>query len=541
MKVLDLNQMESGSVVETDLCIIGTGPAGLSIANELAGGDMRALVLESGGVEDEPESQALYEIESIGAPRVLNQDILRTRILGGSSHVWTGRCAPFDPWDFEPRSWIPGSGWPVRREELEPFLERAAPYLGLAPGRYDESLWGRFRVDPPTPPLRGTALRPMFWQFSRRRSGPGAAHFGRDWVDADASNIEILLHANLTQINVDSNGGRFESVDVGSLGGKKARIKAKAAVLCCGGIENARLMLASNRVAPNGVGNDRDTVGRYLMDHISSTVGYFETGRSFNLRARFGHYWLDDTSGRHVYLHGVGLSRDTQERDRLVNCHAYLEEIHHPQDTWAALERLRTSVKSGRISGSGAGRVLSHMGEISRGLYRRRVHHRPQLGPVERLELHLMLEQVPDRESRVTLSPHKKDALGMPLSIIHWKIGKTERITAKRMVDLVREEFGQLGFSLPQGVPAMDDQSDWIGQCTEKAHPTGSTRMSSNPGEGVVDAQSQVYGVPGLFVAGSSTFPTAGAANPTLMVVATAVRLADHLKAQAAKGNLGGT
>jgi choline dehydrogenase-like flavoprotein len=224
-----------------------------------------------------------------------------------------------------------------------------------------------------------------------------------------------------------------------------------------------------------------------------------------------------------------------------VNCHAYLEEIHHPQDTWAALERLRTSVKSGRISGSGAGRVLSHMGEISRGLYRRRVHHRPQLGPVERLELHLMLEQVPDRESRVTLSPHKKDALGMPLSIIHWKIGKTERITAKRMVDLVREEFGQLGFSLPQGVPAMDDQSDWIGQCTEKAHPTGSTRMSSNPGEGVVDAQSQVYGVPGLFVAGSSTFPTAGAANPTLMVVATAVRLADHLKAQAAKGNLGGT
>ena len=249
MKVFDLNQMESGSIVETDLCIIGTGPAGLSIANELAGGDMRALVLEGGGLEDEPESQALYEIESTGAPRVLNQDILRTRILGGTSHVWTGRCAPFDPWDFEPRSWIPGSGWPIRREELEPFFERAAPYLGLAPGRYDESLWQRFGVDPSRPPL-GTALRPMFWQFSRRRSGPGAAHFGRDWVDADAPNIAILLHANLTQINVNPNGGRFESVDVGSLGGKKARITAKAAVLCCGGIENARLMLASNRVAP---------------------------------------------------------------------------------------------------------------------------------------------------------------------------------------------------------------------------------------------------------------------------------------------------
>src|SRR5271154_3878975 len=106
MKVFDLNQMESGSVVDTDLCIIDTGPAGLSIANELAGVNMRVLVLEGGGLEDEPESQALYEIESTGAPRVLDQEFLRRRILGGSSHVWTGRCAPFDPWDFELRSWI---------------------------------------------------------------------------------------------------------------------------------------------------------------------------------------------------------------------------------------------------------------------------------------------------------------------------------------------------------------------------------------------------------------------------------------------------
>jgi choline dehydrogenase-like flavoprotein/predicted dehydrogenase len=537
MKIFDLNQMESGSVVATDLCIIGTGPAGLTIANELAGVGIRTLVLESGGLGDEPESQALYEIESTGAPRVLDQEILRRRILGGSSHVWTGRCAPFDPWDFERRSWIAGSGWPIGRDELEPYLERAAPYLGLAAGKYDESLWPRFRVNPPTPPLAGTALRPMFWQFSRRRSGgPGAAHFGQDWSNGNATNIEILLHANVTQINVDSDGGRFESVDVSSLGGKKARIKAKSAVLCCGGIENARLMLASNRVAPNGVGNDRDTVGRYLMDHINSTVGYFESGHSYDLRSRFGHYWLDDTSGRHLYLHGVGLNRDTQERDRLVNCHAYLEQIDEVQDdAWGALKRLRTSAKSGRISGSDAGHVLSHMGEISRGVYRRTVQHRGRLGAVKRIELHLMLEQAPDPESRVTLSADKKDALGMPLSSIHWKINETERITAKRMVELVGEEFVRLGLPLPLGVPALNDQDDWIGRCTEKAHPTGSTRMSSNPADGVVDVDSKVHGVSGLFVAGSSTFPTAGAANPTLMIVATAVRLADHLKAQSAK------
>src|SRR3982074_2560463 len=125
MKVFDLNQVEDNSLMESDLCIVGSGPAGLSIANEFAQTRIDVLVLESGGLEDEADTQTLYDIESVGAPRSIIQDELRRRILGGTSHIWTGRCAPFADIDFEERSWVAHSGWPLTRKQLEPYIERA--------------------------------------------------------------------------------------------------------------------------------------------------------------------------------------------------------------------------------------------------------------------------------------------------------------------------------------------------------------------------------------------------------------------------------
>jgi choline dehydrogenase-like flavoprotein len=227
LKIFDLNQLEQDSSIEVDLIVVGSGPAGLSIANEFA--RTRVLVLEGGGLEDEADTQSLYEIESTGAPRVLRQDNIRRRILGGSSHVWTGRCAPFDSFDYEQRPWVPYSGWPLTGTEMEPYLERAAYNLGAAPNRYDESLWQAFRVNPPKPPLSDRGLRAMFWQFSTSWTKPDRpAHFGRDLVHAEAPNVEILLHANVTHINLSGDGSRFESVDVRTLQGKRACVGAKA-------------------------------------------------------------------------------------------------------------------------------------------------------------------------------------------------------------------------------------------------------------------------------------------------------------------------
>jgi choline dehydrogenase-like flavoprotein len=282
------------------------------------------------------------------------------------------------------------------------------------------------------------------------------------------------------------------------------------------------------------VGNRYDTVGRFLMDHTDSVVGHFDPRQASDIRSRFGHYWLDNEQGRHVYLHGLALSRQTQQQEQLLNCHAYVDSFDTGgDDPWAALDRAKATLRSGGALARlypDARIALSRSGDLLRGMYRRWFKHRPQLERQTRIELHCILEQIPDPESRVTLSEEKRDALGMPLSKIDWKISETERRTARRMTQLVCQEFARLGLPAPTLNPWLDDHCAWMSNCVEKAHPTGTTRMSDNPKHGVVDRNCQVHDVDGLFVSGSSVFPTSGAANPTLMIVAAALRLANWLK-----------
>lgn len=535
MNLLDLRDFEDNSVIQTDLCIVGSGPAGLSIAKEFQGTKVDVWVLESGGLKDEPETQALYEIESIGAPRVIDQQNIRTRIFGGSSHVWTGRCAPFDEIDFQRRDWMSYSGWPFPLEELSGCFERAGHNLGLGPHCYDERLWQLFRVKHPMPEMDGKLLKPTFWQFSRSPSQPGEpTRFGRDLTFENAPNIRILLHANVTHINTNGDGSHVESVEVTTLEKKVACVKAKVVILCCGGIENARLMLASNRYQPNGVGNQNDMVGRFLMDHVLCPIGYFDLKQANQIRDRFGHYWLDTEQGRHTYLHGVSLAKDVQRQENLVKCSAYIEEYDtSPDDPWEAVMRAKDFLSRKSInvfSYQDLRKLLSHSLEIGQGMYRRVAKHRPQLHRVKRVELHCMLEQLPDPESRLTLSETRKDSLGMPLSKIDWKISEVERRSAHRLGQIICQEFPRMGLPKPQLSEWINDEENWVFNVIERAHPTGTTRISTNPDAGVVDINCQVHGVQGLFIAGSSVFPTSGTANPTLMIIAMALRLADWLK-----------
>ena len=552
MKFSDLRELEDNLTIETDICIIGSGPAGLSIAQELAGANAQIWIIESGGLGEEKDTQALYEIESSGAPRVMQQDIIRTRIFGGSSHIWTGRCAPFDPIDFQARSWIPYSGWPITRNELDPYLERAGKNLGLGPHCYDERLWDRAKVSRPTPLLDSTYLKPAFWQFSRSYKDLGEpVRFGHHFLTDDAPNINALLHANVTQINTNEAGTQVESIEVSTLEHKRAHIKAKTVVLCCGGIENARLLLASNRIMSNGVGNQNDTVGRFLMDHPGSVIGSFDPKRSAKVQDRFGTYWLDSPQRRHVYLQGIALSPEIQAREQLLNCAAYLEEYAAADDPWKTIRRIKSTLKKDPASASSsvaqamywrqesvaaaprsyedAIAVAAQLPLISQGLYRRFVKHRPAIAKNERIDLYCLVEQLPDPESRVTLGD-RKDALGMPLSKINWQISEQEKHTVQRMGKLICQEFKQLGLPQPTLADWLDQKEKWHSNFSDRAHPTGTTRISENPKQGVVNSNCQVHGVEGLFIAGSSVFPTTGHANPTQMIVAMAIRLADWLK-----------
>jgi choline dehydrogenase-like flavoprotein len=558
MDFVDLNDFNGNSDIYTDICIVGSGPAGVTIAQEMLNSGIDVCIVESGGLNNESETQALYDIDNVGAARKMPQKLVRQRVFGGSSTTWSGRCASFNAIDFEKRSWVPNSGWPIDLESLNPYLERASDYLGLGPHVYDEGLFDLLGEAKPKPEIDTNLLKPTFWQFSQNKqdSSNNPVVFGQNLLETDAKNLRIFLHANLIHINTDIAGERVESLDFQSLEGNKLCIYAKKVILCCGGVENARVLLASNKILPEGVGNKNDMVGRNLMDHVGAVIGKFEPSNSSKVQGRFGRYWLDNKGRQQSYLHGVSLSEKTQSKEGLLNAAAFIEEYTAPNDPWHALKRVMTRLIKGdsvytifpdngnmfwrdedlsndhshEINFSNdLSTVLMNVPSILQNLYRKNIIKRPPITKNTRVDLYALIEQAPNRESRITLSS-QTDALGVPLSKINWKIDEKERTTARRLGELITIEFKRIGLAPPELSEWLYTGDNWEANFTDRAHPTGSTSMSKNPKEGVVDINCNVHGVQGLYVAGSSTFPTAGHANPTLMIVAMAIRLADWLK-----------
>ena len=534
MDVQDLRGLEDGRELETELCIVGSGPAGLALATELIPTGLRILIVESGGLQEDPESDALSRTESIGELRVAEPKLLRNRMFGGTSHSWTGRCAPFDEMDFEVRPWVPFSGWPLSRRELEPFLGRAGSHLGLGRNCYDERLWDLIGRSRPDREVDEKLIKHCFWQYSTDAANSlDFMRFGPAFLAKSAPNVRILLNATATDLQTDPTGAKLLGVVVSTLEGKHATIRPKATVLCAGGIENARIMLCSNTMVAAGIGNENDLVGRFLMDHPRCTLGEFEATTADEVRARYGLFQLKEHTTR-FFAPGLSLSPALQERMQLLNCAAWLTEDRAPDDPWDALKRILSRGREHPVRDAWS--VVTHPKLLLRGLNDRLLHGRGLPHKLRRLVLDCIVEQRPDPESRLSLG-EERDRLGMPVARLDWRISKQEKATVATLGGLIRDEFTRLRIGAPVLVDWVRHKTWDQARFTDVAHPTGTTRMAEHSRSGVVDKNCKVHGVEGLYVAGSSVFPTAGHANPTLMIVALAIRLADHLQQAAFRGS----
>lgn len=548
MKIRDIRTLPAGTIIDTDLALIGSGPSGMTIAREFAGSRIDVLILESGGMELDPAIQQLNAVENVGEPAMRRNsppphrgytgeyewlnDIqafeLRNRILGGSSHTWVGKCAAFDAVDYACRPWIPLSGWPITGAQLQPYVDRAGHILNLGPNVYDESLRGLLHSPPADSKFDPGLLRPFFWQFSYSRgSAKQPMRFGSEYGKIEAANIQLLTYATVTEICTDEAERRVISLEARSADGSRVIVRPRMVVLCAGGIENARLLLTSDRINPQGVGNEHDVVGRYLADHPRTVLGYFSDDPTGIIQERFGFYGLTGTEKLHYYLHGLALSPRLQEQEGLVNCAAFVAKTHAQDDPWSALRRLAHRTSKSPLRDLTA--VASAPGMLVRGAYSRLVRKRGVVHKFDQMRLECMSEQRPDRDSRVSLAAGR-DRLGVRVARVDWRISSQEIASVARLARTISSEFARTGLPQPR-------LADWIAQdepelanFSDMAHPAGTTRMGCSPETSVVDENAKVHGVEGLYVAGSSVFPTPGHANPTLMVVALSVRLADHLK-----------
>lgn len=530
MRLESLETISSSEPISADVCLIGSGPASLTIAAELRKENVRLVIIESGGLEPQADSDALSEIESVGVPRVMEQTKVRNRVFGGTSHTWSGRCAIFDPIDFEVRPWLPLSGWPITLDQLTPFAARACSHLGIHPHAQGADIWPQIGRSRPQPDLVDGALSPFFWQFSRDEENPfDYMRFGPRFLRSEQGDCRVLYNATVTHIDTNPEEGAVRGVEIADRNNRRLKVVAPLVVLGAGGIENPRLLLASNRIFSSGVGNERNVVGRYLMDHPRCTVAHFDLKKRAGLselRDRYGILRLQASGG--PVVQGVALGEKVQREEQLLHCAAWLTEIRSVNDPWDALKRLLKPGSESRRARDLIS-VFGHPGTLLEGLRRRLFEKRGLLHDLEGLALDAMVEQTPDAASRITLA-ERRDRFGVPLPRIDWRIGDKESRSIARLTALIIEKFPLLGLPAPQPVPWVKDRDYQAAQFYDPAHPSGTTRMAENPAHGVVDANAQVHGVRGLYVAGSSIFPTNGHANPTMMIVILAIRLAEQLR-----------
>ena len=529
--LMDLREFPDGRSLYADVCVIGGGPAGLTAAVELSKSFGKVVLLESGAVELEPETQALFEGRDIG----VSCDLVggRLRMLGGATNHWGGRCNRLEESDFDAHAWIPNSGWPIKRSDLDPYYARAWALLGFKDS-YPSSARIENDLKHKSFALRSDSLELMLWQYAWQ----GAAaplNFASKYLDfaRQSAKLDVILHANAVKLSRNDDLDRVLAVHAVGLDGKELQVSATRFVLACGGIENARVLLRGDGV--RAVGNDHDCVGRFLMQHpraVSAKI--FLPRRALMESLSSDLYQTGKTTLAPVEV-GLKMRKAFRESLGLVGADAsfriYASDLGKLPGLVAA-KRLHAGLEAGAWPTDTGELYLDMIRDLDKfydlAMYRL---HLDEASKDHVVEVEIDLEQAPNRDSRVTLDS-ANDALGVPKVVTDWRIDGLTKRTAVEFTKQVAVTIQSMGLGRVRLEP-------WISESTEQTplgptnHYLGTTRMSEDPKSGVVDSHCKVHGVENLFVVGSSVFPTSGHVNPTLTILALSLRLADHLSSLA--------
>lgn len=516
---IDARSAELPDVIDASVCVVGAGAAGLTLARTLAETTPGVVLVESGAFELEGDTQNLFSGKSVGIP-YFNLTACRLRYFGGTTNHWAGNCRPNDPIDYEGRAALGLPKWPISHDDLEPYIVEAAHSLGISGKFFDLEMFAD-RLGVTLDDLvdaKSTVLESKIGQQAKD------IRLGRKYREAMGRmpNLTTYLHLNLTHIQLTENGAEVAHFECATLNGKKVRIRARAFALCCHAIENARMLLISNDVVKPGVGNETGHVGRYFMDHTHIFASRFIPSPSFP-------YFYDRYYGETRNLTTKFAFRDDFLRQEgLLQYYCRFNPVYYDSDVGMSLQNVRMGVmQPGDMEFlQDVGTVLFNLDSIARARMsvRQNSFYQP-LPPYYLLEHRL--EQAPNPDSRVVISD-QLDALGSPIADLDWQLNDVDFDSFRRCQDLLAQELARLGYGRAE---LEDITPDLVrSRVSGHYHQIGTTRMSDQPADGVVDRDCKVHSVSNLYVGGSSTFPTSGFSGPTMMIIGFALRLADTIR-----------
>ena len=505
----DLKVYPSNSILEYDICIVGSGPAGISLAKKLFDTNLKIAVLESGGIEPEPEYQELNIGENSG-PSYLSLDSSRLRCFGGAGKLWAGVCAPFKKDEFYKKAYIPLSGWPISFSSLESYYKEAAEMLGISYEKfYDKSLLGNTFKEKSFNELNknNTFLSPNIYQISNKNHRDLAEKYKNEFETS--RNIDVIFHSTATEINLIPNTKSVESVSVADLFGNKSTIKSKIFVLACGALENPRILLSSNKLLENGVGNNYGFVGTCFMSHpgIKDVAEIYKTSSEKCITHDINNNYKvvfevssNERNNQQILRHSLSIS--PQKNFKNKSSYNFSEVISDGVKLFENTSFLK--------------KIVCHFQKNN------------TFSP-KNWNLDIGLEQPPRLSNNLKLH-FSKDRLGIPKINMHWNdISQIEKDTVLKSVRTMARELGALGIGrIKYKKMLLSGQSFKIDDPIN--HHIGTTRMSESPKTGAVDKNCKVFGVSNLYIAGSSVFATSSIVNPTYTIVALSLRLGDYIK-----------
>jgi choline dehydrogenase-like flavoprotein len=477
---IDSRELDKHYVAQAEICIVGSGPAGLTIASRLARRGIRVALLESGGMSFDQATTDLYRGHNEGLD-YYPLHTSRQRFFGGTSNHWGGWCRPLDPQDLKQRSWIAGPGWPLSYTELRPYNRQAEKILQLPGDDWSLGYWKSFVKGADFLDTNTTTTSIV------RHSPP--TRFAVEYKDtvSNSDKLTVYLHANVVGANLGPSGRHVTTLDIKTLSGRQFTITADQFVVAAGGIENARLLLSFNNTREHGLGNEHDLVGRYFSDHAASFLGTFAFPANQTTLKYYQTLKMPVRGGgtRAAITPTLTFTQEKQADARLPNFAAFMSPSHDIPDTSPNL-----------LAGTGA-------------MY---------------MDLYASVEPEPLESSRVMLSSDR-DALGIKRPILNFRLAKGYWDTCQSIGQLVENSLAET-FDARRKPGNIHDVPE---ELKYGYHHMGTTRMHKDPKLGVVNENCRLHSVENMYVAGSSVFPGFGYAQPTLTITALALRLADHL------------
>ena len=518
--IINSNTWASMKDINAEVVIIGSGAAGTSLAHGLSEKKHSVIILEGGKDNFSEQSQECYSGSTTDRDLTFGLKGSRLRFFGGSTNCWAGGCGELEIEDYMHREWVSHSGWPIDSSELDLYYQKTSNFLDIPRDLFNA------KKNKDIYKIQGFDTKSLVYTHKVRFKNVFSSLFKKE------KNVRLFLEANLFSLNREFESDRISSVTIKNFSGIKKRITGKVFVLCCGGVENARVLLNSKNIKYGALGNRHDNVGRFFCDHpiapcatLINESGVAETSvLDINQHRR---------TTKNVTVPYYKIPFKIQEKHKILNTVINFQN-QEDQITSSALSAFKiktalTGKSDVQIKKSDYLNVLKNPIDVAGAWYNRSTASKT------RIALRFQIEQEPNKNNRITLTSDK-DSLGLNRINLAWSFSELER----RSIDIAMYYTASVLHKNKLGSLMVDDfLLDNIKELPYDLrggqHHSGTTRMSSSENSGVVDKDLLVYGVKNLHISGSSVFPTNSWVNPTFTIIALSFRLSDHLSSNVLK------